>query len=315
LILGEEKGPAVDQIVSKDSILFTGDRWFESVFLQQGVYREPVRDYARSMVIGTNWRFPPEIIQHAIWRPRRAGSWPARPILWSGKSLSRRTFRSTSPAREALLSMSAAPSWVATRLAPRAGLVVVQASRWAMPIQRTKTMASRQPRKQTKSGAKVDTGEANKPAGNRQRAPRRRVSKARSGSAATETSSAAAQAGVAPEGASESIDLSKNTTRSPGDQSSQSKPPSEGADLPTVNVPGADADRPRASTKRAVLIGMLERPDGASVAELGQRLGWLPHTVRAAITGLRHAGREVTRSKDAEGQSVYRLARPETVGR
>jgi len=104
-------------------------------------------------------------------------------------------------------------------------------------------------------------------------------------------------------------------TRSPRDQSSQSKPPSESADLPTANVPGAGADRPRASTKRALLIGMLERPDGASVAELGQRLGWLPHTVRAAITGLRHAGREVTRSKDAEGQSVYRLARPETVGR
>ena len=73
-----------------------------------------------------------------------------------------------------------------------------------------------------------------------------------------------------------------------------------------------DADRPRGSTKRAMLIGMLERPEGASVAEIGQRLGWLPHTVRAAITGLRHAGREVTRSKDAEGQSVYRLAPVET---
>ena len=128
------------------------------------------------------------------------------------KSLSRRTFRSTSPAPEALLSMSTAPSWVATRLAPRAGLVVVQASRWAMRIQRTKTMASKQPRKQTKSAPNTDdTGEANKPASDRQRAPRRRVSKARSGSAATETSSAAVLAGVAPEGASESIDLSKNT--------------------------------------------------------------------------------------------------------
>ena len=57
-----------------------------------------------------------------------------------------------------------------------------------------------------------------------------------------------------------------------------------------------------------MLIGMLERPEGASVAEIGQRLGWLPHTVRAAITGLRHAGREVTRSKTENGQSVYRLA-------
>ena len=167
-------------------------------------------------------------------------------------------------------------------------------------------MAIKQPRKQTKSAARTDTGEANEPARIRQRAPRRRVSQARSGSAASQTSSAAAPAVVVPEGASESIDLSKNTTLSPEDQASQSEPISEGADLATARMP--DADRPRASTKRAVLIGMLERPEGASVAEIGQRLGWLPHTVRAAITGLRHAGREVTRSKDATGQSVYRLA-------
>jgi hypothetical protein len=182
-----------------------------------------------------------------------------------------------------------------------------------MRIQRTKTMASKQPRKQAKGPAKADTGEANETARNRQRAPRQRVSHAQSGSAATQTGSAAGPAAVAPEGASESIELSKNTTLPPQDQASQSEPISEGADLATARVP--DADRPRASTKRAVLIGMLERPEGASVAEIGQRLGWLPHTVRAAMTGLRHAGREVTRSKDAEGRSVYRLASPETVGR
>src|SRR6202048_4896372 len=198
--------------------------------------------------------------------------------------LSSHNFRSTSPAREALLSVSTAPPGSPPRLAPSAGLGVVQASRWAMRIQRTKTMASKQPRKQTKSGAKVNTGEANKPARERQRAPRRRVSKARSGSAATEESLAAARKGVVPEEASESIDVSKNTNRSPRKQSSQSKPHSEGADLPTANVAGADADRPRASTKRAVLIGMLERPDGASVAELGQRLGWVGATGGAALT-------------------------------
>ena len=47
------------------------------------------------------------------------------------------------------------------------------------------------------------------------------------------------------------------------------------------------ANQPPASTKRAKLIALLERPEGASVAEIDQRLGWLPHTVRAAITGLR----------------------------
>jgi hypothetical protein len=171
-------------------------------------------------------------------------------------------------------------------------------------------MASKQPRRLAKRPAKADTGEANKPARNRQRAPRRRVLQARSGSVATQTGSAAAPAAVAPKGGSESIGLSKNTTLPPEDQASQSELIPEGADLATANVPGVD--QPRASTKRAVLIGMLERPEGASVAELGQRLGWLPHTVRAAMTGLRHAGREVTRSKDAAGQSVYRLAPAET---
>ncbi len=70
----------------------------------------------------------------------------------------------------------------------------------------------------------------------------------------------------------------------------------------------SDGVQPPANTKRAQLIAMLERAEGASVAEIGQRLGWLPHTVRAAITGLRKAGREVTRSKDANDRSVYRLA-------
>jgi uncharacterized protein DUF3489 len=174
-----------------------------------------------------------------------------------------------------------------------------------MRIQRTKTMASKQPRKQAKSAAKADTGEANKPARNRQRAPRRRTPQARSKSTATQTGSAAQEAAVALEGASEGIELSKNPTLSPQHQASQFEPISEGEGAPS-------ADRPLASTKRALLIGMLERPEGASVAEIGQRLGWLPHTVRAAMTGLRHAGREVTRSKDATGQSVYRLARAET---
>jgi hypothetical protein len=178
-----------------------------------------------------------------------------------------------------------------------------------MRIQRTKTMASKRSSKQAKSAAKADTGEANKSARNRQRAPRRRVSQARSGSAATQTSSATAQEAAAPKGASESVGLSKNTTLPLEDQASQSEPISEG-ELATANAPGAD--RPPASTKRALLIGMLERPEGASVAEIGQRLGWLPHTVRAAMTGLRHAGREVTRSKVSTGQSVYRLALVET---
>jgi len=87
---------------------------------------------------------------------------------------------------------------------------------------------------------------------------------------------------------------------------SRSKPTSGRTDVATGRVSGANQSP--ASTKRAKLIAMLARPEGVSIAEIGQRLGWLPHSVRAAITGLRQAGRAVTRSKDADDRSVYRLA-------
>ena len=88
-----------------------------------------------------------------------------------------------------------------------------------------------------------------------------------------------------------------------------------GAETETEPVSGPPKARgaignptPRPNTKRAALLGLLERPDGASVAEIGQQLGWLPHTVRAAITGLRQAGHEVTRSRDENGGSRYRIS-------
>src|SRR4029077_14009118 len=110
-------------------------------------------------------------------------------------------------------------------------------------------MASKQPRKQAKSPVKFDAGEANQPARDRQRAPRRRVSQTRSKSAANSTSSAAARAAAAPKGASKSIGRSKNTTTPPEDPASQSDRIAEGVNLAMARMP--DADRPRVSPKRA----------------------------------------------------------------
>jgi hypothetical protein len=160
-------------------------------------------------------------------------------------------------------------------------------------------MANKQTGKQAKSSIKTDTGPADKPA--RKRETQRRNPRARSRSAAAQTDAAA----VLPEASSKRGDGLKDTPEAVDQAGARPEPVLEAGDLGTASVPGAD--RPPASTKRAMLIGILERPEGASVAEIGQRLGWLPHTVRAAITGLRHAGREVTRSKAENGQSVYRL--------
>ena len=51
---------------------------------------------------------------------------------------------------------------------------------------------------------------------------------------------------------------------------------------------------------------LLSRPQGASIDDLVSATGWLPHTTRAALTRLRKEGYEFAKSKNAEGETVYR---------
>ena len=171
-------------------------------------------------------------------------------------------------------------------------------------------MAKQQSRKPAKDVNNLGTSEATQPPRKGEHQPRGRKPRTRSGRAAAETNSAAAEL---PKASVKNRALSITHDERPEKTALKPKPRSKGAVTPPVSV--SSPDLPRASTKRAMMIGMLERAQGASVAEIGQRLGWLPHTVRAAITGLRHAGREVTRSKNESGQTLYRLAPVETQDR
>jgi hypothetical protein len=42
---------------------------------------------------------------------------------------------------------------------------------------------------------------------------------------------------------------------------------------------------PRAGTKQALMIGLLERPEGATVQQIAAATGWQHHTIRGAISG------------------------------
>ncbi|MDB5651143.1 MAG: hypothetical protein JWL62_2663 [Hyphomicrobiales bacterium] len=64
----------------------------------------------------------------------------------------------------------------------------------------------------------------------------------------------------------------------------------------------------RPGTKRALIIELLRRSDGASLDELVAATGWLPHTSRAALTGLRHKGLVLEKSLRPDGKSIYRIA-------
>ena len=66
--------------------------------------------------------------------------------------------------------------------------------------------------------------------------------------------------------------------------------------------------QPKEGSRAALLVGMLSRPDGAGIDELMAATGWLPHTARAALTGLRKRGYELGRERDPDGQSRYRIA-------
>ena len=69
---------------------------------------------------------------------------------------------------------------------------------------------------------------------------------------------------------------------------------------------------PRAGSNIGSVIGALERCPGATIDEIAALTGWLPHTTRAALTGLRKRG-HVTASdrSDRTRGAVYRIARAE----
>jgi hypothetical protein len=67
---------------------------------------------------------------------------------------------------------------------------------------------------------------------------------------------------------------------------------------------------PRVGSKLASLIALLRRSEGATIDVLTKATGWLPHTTRAAITGVRKRGYSVVLDRGGEGASVYRLSDP-----
>jgi len=69
----------------------------------------------------------------------------------------------------------------------------------------------------------------------------------------------------------------------------------------------AQTSTPRKGSKLARVIDLLRRFDGATILQLTEATGWLPHTTRAALTGLRKRGYAVVRERAGVGDSVYRI--------
>lgn len=64
----------------------------------------------------------------------------------------------------------------------------------------------------------------------------------------------------------------------------------------------------RAATKIASVIALLQSEQGATLAEMVKATGWLPHTTRAALTGLKKKGHTLSKNK-RDDMTCYRIAK------
>ena len=65
----------------------------------------------------------------------------------------------------------------------------------------------------------------------------------------------------------------------------------------------------KVGSKRAMVLTLLSRAGGVTIDDLIAATGWLPHTTRAALSGLRKSGFVLNRNRDdASGSSIYTIA-------
>ena len=83
--------------------------------------------------------------------------------------------------------------------------------------------------------------------------------------------------------------------------------------LAAIGIEPADVDTaaepipaPRASKRENVVL-LLSRGEGATFGEIVAATDWLPHTTRAALTGLRKRGHSIERSRRRD-ETCYRIA-------
>jgi hypothetical protein len=69
----------------------------------------------------------------------------------------------------------------------------------------------------------------------------------------------------------------------------------------------------KVKTKTEKVLALLTRPGGASIVDLTAATGWLPHTTRAALTGLRKRGHAIETERQQDGPTIYHLIPPTPV--
>ena len=91
-----------------------------------------------------------------------------------------------------------------------------------------------------------------------------------------------------------------------------SEPTEQAAQTATVGTEGSTpaAPSPKPPSKQQQLAALVARDEGASLDQMIAATGWLPHTTRAALTGLKKKGFVISSDK-VDGVRTYRAVTPE----
>jgi hypothetical protein len=101
----------------------------------------------------------------------------------------------------------------------------------------------------------------------------------------------------------------KSQTKSAGKKDAAKTPTArtKAARGKTADDADSSSAQVRAGSKQAKIIELMKRAKGATLDDMIEATEWLPHTTRAALTGLRKRGFALERIKDEAKGSVYRI--------
>jgi len=137
----------------------------------------------------------------------------------------------------------------------------------------------------------------------------------------TETAAAVAEqdANGAPEKASSKKGASKTKGAPKGQKSAKggkakasepkkTAPAKKAAKAPKKSVKAKESSGPREGSKTSQVVAMLQRKNGATLAEIMDQMGWQKHTVRGFMAGaMKKAGYTVESFKPEGGERTYRI--------
>jgi hypothetical protein len=87
------------------------------------------------------------------------------------------------------------------------------------------------------------------------------------------------------------------------------KPTARRAASDPVQATSEEVTKRKAPSKQECLAALLLRDEGATLDQMIDATGWLPHTARAAMTGLRKKGYVIDSDK-VDGLRTYRAVAP-----